>query len=99
MFVSFAESLNRFIMGCQKVFLVNRAHLSGPYKGTLLAAITLNVDDHLFEVPYAVAGKEDKEEWYWFFSMLFKCLGGLKLVIISDQHDGLLDAIPRVFRA
>jgi len=85
-------------MGCWKVLLVGRAHLSGICKGTLLAVIMLDADDYLFDVVCTVV-KEDKEEWYSFFSVLSEYLGGLKLVIMSDRHDGLLYAVPRVLGA
>jgi len=99
MFVSLGASLNGFTMGCRKVLFVHKAHLSGPYKGTLLVAIALDADDHLFDVASSVVGKEDKEERYWFLSVLSECLGGLKLVIMSDRHDGLLYVVPRVLGA
>jgi len=60
--VSFGASLNGFIMGCRKLLFVDGAHLSGQYKGTLLAAIVLDANDHLFDVACAVVRKEDKEE-------------------------------------
>jgi len=83
-------------MGCQKVLFVDGVHLSGPYKGMLLRAIMLDVNDHLFDVAYVVIAKEGKEEWFQFLSVLAECLLELKPVIMSDHHDGLLYAIPRV---
>lgn len=97
--VAYGASLNGFIMGCQKVLFVDRAHLIGPYKGTLLAVIMLNAGDHLFDVAYVVVVTKDKEEWFWFLSVLAKCLGGLKPMIMSDHHDGLLYDVLRVFGA
>jgi len=43
MFVAYGVSLNGFIMRRRKVLFVDEAHLSGLYKGTLLAVIALDM--------------------------------------------------------
>ena len=40
------------------MLFVDGTHLSGPYEGTLLAAVALDADNHLFDVVYAVVGGE-----------------------------------------
>jgi len=99
MFLAYEASLNGFIMRAQKVLFVDGAHLRGPYKGTLLAAIALDLDDHLRDVSYAVVPTENKEEWFWFLTVLAEYLGGLKPVIMSNCYDGLLYLVPTVVRA
>jgi len=40
---------------------------------------------------------ENNDDWLWFLAMLHGCLGGLKLVTMSDRHKALVYAVPRVF--
>jgi len=97
MSIAYSVCLNGFILGCQKMLFVDASHLNGPYKGTLLGAIALDADDHLFDVTSAIVSGENNENWYWFLSVLHENLGGMKPVIISDRHKSLLYAVPRVF--
>ena len=39
------------------MLFVDGTHLSSQYKGTLLAAIALDANDHLFDIAYSVVGK------------------------------------------
>ena len=96
MFVAYGASLNGFILGCRKILFIDGAHLSGPYEGTILLAIALDADDHLFAVAYAVVSAENVNEWFWFFTVLCECLGGMQPVIMSDRNQGLLFVVPRV---
>ena len=73
-------------------------HLSGLYEGTILAAMALDTDNHIFDVAYAVVGRETNEDWLWFLTMLHNCLGGSKPVIMSYRNKELLTALPLVFR-
>lgn len=49
MFVTCGASLNGFILICQKMLVVDGVHLNGPYEGTLLGAVALNANNHLFD--------------------------------------------------
>lgn len=66
MFVAYGASLNGFILGCRKILFVNGAHLSETYEGTILSAVALDADDHLFDVAYPVVFAENIDEWFWF---------------------------------
>jgi len=61
-FVVYGVSLNGSILGCRKILFVDRAHLSWPYEGTILSAVALDADDHLFDVAYAVVSAENVDE-------------------------------------
>ena len=63
MFVAYAANVNDFKIGCRKILCVDGTHLSGPYKGTLVAACTLDVDNHLFNLPMADCMVRKIEEW------------------------------------
>jgi len=81
------------------MLFVDRTHLSGPYEGTMLAAVALDANNHVFDVVYAVVGGETNEDWLWFLTTLHECLGGLKPVVMSDRNNGLLVGTGRVFGA
>jgi len=51
----------------------------------------------VFDVAYAVVGRETNEDWLWFLTTLHECLGGLKPVVMSDRNNGLLAGVSRVF--
>ena len=99
MFVALGASLNGFIMGCRKMLFIDGTHLSGPYEGTMLAAVALDANNHIFDVAYAIVGGETNEDWLWFLTTLQECLGGMKPVVMSDRHNGLLAGVARVFGA
>ena len=71
--------------------------MSGPYEGTLLGAVGLDVHSHLFGVAYAIVSSENNKDWEWFLSNLRECLGGLQPVVMFDRNKALLHAMPKVF--
>jgi len=38
------------------MLFVDSTHLSGPYKGTMIVAVALDADSHIFDVAYAIIG-------------------------------------------
>ena len=53
---AFGACLNDFILGSRKMLFVDGTHLSGPYEGTMLFTVALDVDIHIFDVAYAIVG-------------------------------------------
>ena len=70
MFIVYVANVNVFKLGYRLVLFVDGAHLSGPYKGTLLAVCALDADNHLFHFAYAIVYGEKVEEWVWFIEMV-----------------------------
>ena len=62
MFVAFRTTLNRFILGRQKMLFMDGAHLSGSYEGTLLEEVALNANNRLFDVAYAMVSADNKDD-------------------------------------
>ena len=54
MFVAYTANINGFKLGCCMILVVDGCHLSGPYKGIMLAACAPDVDKHLFNFAYAI---------------------------------------------
>jgi len=86
MFVTLGASLNGFILGCRNIIFVDSSHLSGPYEGTLLEAVGLDANNHLFDVAYEIVLSENNGDSEWFLSNLRECLGGLQPVDMSDRN-------------
>ena len=69
-----------FLGGCRKFIGVDGTHLKGIYKGFLLIAMGIDVENHCFPLAYAIVDVENKENWSYFFN----CLRG----IIGDDSSG-----------
>jgi len=48
MFVALGASVNGLILGYRKMLFVDGTYLSGPYEGTMLAAVALDADNHIY---------------------------------------------------
>jgi len=70
----------------QEGIVCRRAHLSGLYEGTMQMAVTLDANNHMFDVAYAVVGGGTNEDWLWFLTTVHECIGGLKPVIMLDRN-------------
>jgi len=97
MFVALGASHNGFILGYRSVTFVDSTHLSGLYEGTLLDAVGLDADNHLFDVAYAIVSSENNDDWEWFLTNVRESLGGLQPVLMSDRNNALLYAVSKMF--
>ena len=50
--VAHGASMNGFILEYRKILFVDGAYSSGPYERTILVAVALDADDHLFDITY-----------------------------------------------
>ena len=60
--MAYATNINGFKLGCRMILFVYGCHLSGLYKGTLLAVCALHADNHLFNFAYAIVSSESLED-------------------------------------
>ncbi|XP_074297218.1 uncharacterized protein LOC141627920 [Silene latifolia] len=70
MFVSFYSWILGFLRGCRPIIGVDGFHLKGRYKGMLLSAISVDANNNLYCIAYAIVGKENTESWTYFFRNL-----------------------------
>jgi hypothetical protein len=49
--------------------------LKGPHKGQLLAAISRDANNQMYQVAFAVVEEEVKDSWTWFLEALLSDLG------------------------
>ena len=63
----------------------------------MLGAVTLDEDNHLFNVAYAIVLGEDNDDLLWFCTVFHEFLGGIKPIIMTDRYELILYVMPRVF--
>nr|KAJ0185776.1 hypothetical protein LSAT_V11C900500200 [Lactuca sativa] len=83
-----------------RVIGLDGSFLKGQVKGEILTAIGGDADNHVYPIACAVVNVENKDNWTWFIDNLVADLdlgAGNGLVVISDQHKGLLQAVADLF--
>ncbi|XP_042481118.1 uncharacterized protein LOC122061736 [Macadamia integrifolia] len=101
-FVCYEASKRGFLNGCRPFIGLDGCHLKGKFEGTLLAAISVDGNNGLFPLAYAVVESECKDSWLWFLQNLYTALYSTSddmgyLTFMSDKQKGLTDAIKEVF--
>ncbi|KAL9232176.1 hypothetical protein vseg_007315 [Gypsophila vaccaria] len=102
MFISFKPWIMGFLRGCRPIIGVDGCHLKGRYNGMLLSAMTLDANNNLYCIGYAIVGKETTESWQYFFRNLklaFQQVGCVKWdwTFISDKMKGVDKALEKEF--
>ena len=74
---------------------IDGTFLLGKYMGTLLVAISCDVDNTLVPLAFALVKRENKDSWGWFLHLVrIHVVGPHREVgVISDRHQGILSAI------
>ncbi|CAI9284709.1 unnamed protein product [Lactuca saligna] len=85
--------------GCRRVIGLDGCFLKGQIKGEILTAIGRDANNHVYPIAWAVVNVKNKENWTWFLQLLVDDLGvedGRGLVVISDQHKGILESVKAI---
>ncbi|XP_057246724.1 uncharacterized protein LOC130589472 [Beta vulgaris subsp. vulgaris] len=69
-FIAFSAQIKGFIRGCRPIIRIDGAHLSGGYKGVMLTAVSIDGNNELFVIAYAIVPTESIDSWSYFFSNL-----------------------------
>ncbi|XP_074290667.1 uncharacterized protein LOC141617379 [Silene latifolia] len=96
LYISFEGLYQGFLKGCRPFIGVDGSHLRGKYGGTLLVAATLDGNNGILPIAYAVVDKETKETWSFFFYHLKRMANTetrSKWVIMSDRQKGVEAAL------
>ncbi|XP_068667709.1 uncharacterized protein [Aristolochia californica] len=93
-FLAFGPSIAGF-QYCRPLISVDGTHLYGKYPGTLLIATTLDGNDGIFPLAFAIVEIENQDTWEWFFAYLdhFVIKGTKPFTLISDRQKGLIRAV------
>ncbi|RWR93317.1 hypothetical protein CKAN_02256200 [Cinnamomum micranthum f. kanehirae] len=98
LFVSFRASQHGFENGCRPLLFLNGISLKDKYLGTLLTASSVDAEDGIFPVAFAIVDAESYDNWYWFLVELKSALSMThRITFVSDRNNGLEEAVPRVF--
>ncbi|XP_052620946.1 uncharacterized protein LOC111915798 [Lactuca sativa] len=99
-YVCFHALKTGWIAGCRRVIGLDGCFLKGQVKGQLLTPIGRDANNQVYPICWAVVDIENKQNWKWFLELLSEDVGvqeGGDLIVISDQHKGLLEAVKEVF--
>ncbi|XP_056696840.1 uncharacterized protein [Spinacia oleracea] len=69
-FFSFAAQFRGFLTGCRPIIGIDGSHLSGYFKGILLAALGIDGNNEIFLLAYGVVDTESQESWNYFMRNL-----------------------------
>ncbi|KAF7804421.1 Transposase, MuDR, plant [Senna tora] len=78
-------------------FGLDGCHLKGPYGGVLLCAVSLDANNGLFPIAFAVVEVESKDSWSYFLEHLLEAIGDDRYIIMSDRQKGLTQAVSEIF--
>ncbi|KAL0404486.1 UNVERIFIED_CONTAM: hypothetical protein Sradi_2089400 [Sesamum radiatum] len=81
---------------CRNVISIDGTHLYTRYKHKLLVAVTLDANNQVLPLVFALVDEETLASWTWFLQMLAKhFLPGEddRVCLISDRHGGLTNAV------
>ncbi|GKG32862.1 uncharacterized protein Tco_0430372, partial [Tanacetum coccineum] len=96
-FISLVACSKGFLAGCRPYISLDACHLKGKFNGVLAAATSIDGNNGIFPVAYAVLESENGNSWTWFLESLKKAIGTPDgLVISSDMQKGLELAIMQV---
>lgn len=81
---------------CRPVISVDATFLKNKYRGMMMIASTLDGDNKIFPLAFAIVDSENNASWLWFMTKLREAIGSRdRLVIVSDRHDIIPPAIVR----
>ncbi|XP_057247171.1 uncharacterized protein LOC104883618 [Beta vulgaris subsp. vulgaris] len=100
--IAFSAQIKGFIRGCRSIIGIDGAHLSGGYKGVMLTAVSIDGNNELFVIAYAIVPTESIDSWCYFFSnlkLIFQQEGCKRTdwTFISDRMRGVESALSDVF--
>ncbi|KAK4381581.1 hypothetical protein Sango_2953500 [Sesamum angolense] len=93
----YAEELRK---KCRPIIGVDGCHLKGPHGGVLLTAVSIDPNNNLYPLAYAIVSGETREAWEWFLGLLKSDLNMVRedaYTFISDKQKGLIPAFESVF--
>ncbi|XP_021640245.2 uncharacterized protein LOC110635274 [Hevea brasiliensis] len=97
-FVSFHASITGFEQGCRPLIFLDSASLNSKYQGMLLAAISVDGDDGIFPVAFAVVDIDSEDNWHWFLLELKSAVStSRQITFVADFQNGLKKSLAAVF--
>nr|XP_043611493.1 uncharacterized protein LOC122583125 [Erigeron canadensis] len=79
---------------------VDGAFMSGPFPGQVLTAVSIDSNNGIYPVAYAIVESEITSSWTWFLECLGDDLeidGRSNYTFVTDRQKGIIQAIAKVF--
>ncbi|XP_058004075.1 uncharacterized protein LOC131180718 [Hevea brasiliensis] len=93
MFWAYKQTIEGF-KNCRPVIFIDSTFLYGKYKGCLFCATTLDGNNHIFPIAWAIVDSENTRNWDWFMSCLRVFVTDRKgICVISDRHIAIKKAM------
>ncbi|XP_075480302.1 uncharacterized protein LOC142521003 [Primulina tabacum] len=75
---------------CRKIISVDGTHLYTKYKHKILIAVTLDANNQVLPLAFAIVDEETSDSWKWFLENLGRHVvyGENGVCLISDRHRG-----------
>ncbi|KAL2526776.1 Uncharacterized protein Adt_11830 [Abeliophyllum distichum] len=89
-----------FLSGCRQLVRLDGCFLKGSFGGQMLVAVTLDANDCIYPLAFAIVEREQTSSWRWFMRNLG---GDLRIVncnewtFMSDRQKGLLNVIEEMY--
>jgi hypothetical protein len=98
LFVSFHASIIGFRQACRPLLFLDRTPLNSKYQGELLAATSVDGNDGIFPVAFAVVDAETDDNWHWFLQELKSALSTTEqITFVADFQNGLKTSLSEIF--
>ncbi|KAK4774182.1 hypothetical protein SAY87_029201 [Trapa incisa] len=98
MFVCFHAMVQGFENGCRPLLFLGATYLKSKYHEILLTASSLDGDNSVFPVAFAVVDVENEENWRWFLEKLKSSVGCSRtLTFVADMEKGLEKLVAELF--
>ncbi|KAL0401815.1 UNVERIFIED_CONTAM: hypothetical protein Slati_4211400, partial [Sesamum latifolium] len=94
-YICFKALKQGFLNRCRPLIGVVGCHLKVPHGGILLTAVSIDPNNQLFLLTYAVVGLESKQSWKWFLMNLKEDLcieRDAVYTFVSDKQKELIPA-------
>ncbi|KAL9662968.1 hypothetical protein QQ045_027804 [Rhodiola kirilowii] len=89
-FWAFAECIHAF-KHCRPILSIDGTHLYGKYYAKLLVACSLDANNGVLPVAFALVESENTSSWSWFMSCIREGVTSRRgLCVVSDRHGGIM---------
>ncbi|CAN1764429.1 hypothetical protein LINPERHAP1_LOCUS9247 [Linum perenne] len=98
LFVSYRALVEGFENGCRPVLYLDSTPLKSKHHEILLTASTLDGDDDIFPVSFAIVDVENKDSWRWFMEQLRSAISSSEpITFVSDREKELRELVLEVY--
>ncbi|KAL5538065.1 hypothetical protein UlMin_042275 [Ulmus minor] len=98
LFVSFHAVIVGFQQGCRPLIFLDTTPLNSKYQGVLLSATSLDAEEGIFPIAFAVVDAETEDNWHWFLTELKSTLPtSQQITFVADFEDAIKKSLAEIF--